>query len=131
MNYAGIFFIIGRILYGGFFVTSGLKHFTRLEMMAGYAKSKGVPYPKAAVGGSGIMVILGGLGVVLGIQAELSLLLIMLFLIPVTFQMHAFWADTDPNTKASNTVNFGKNVALFGAALIMLTIPTPWPYSIY
>jgi len=35
--------IIGRILFGALFVTSGLAHFAKLEAMTGYAKYKKLP----------------------------------------------------------------------------------------
>lgn len=122
-----ILFLVGRVLYGGFFVMSGMKHFTQMPMMAGYAQSKGVPAPKLAVGGSGLLLVLGGLGVLLGAYVQIALLFVALFLIPVTFQMHSYWKESDPNMKMSNEVNFWKNIALLGAALVMLIIPVPWP----
>jgi hypothetical protein len=44
--------------------------------------------------------------------------------------MHRFWADKDPQAKINNLVNFQKNVALLGAALLLLFIPQPWPMSL-
>lgn len=130
MNYTEVLLVIGRILYGGFFVMSGMQHFTRMEGMIGYAKSKNVSTPKLAVGASGALIVLGGLGVLLGAYVQFALLLIALFLVLVTFTMHAFWADTDPNMKMADTVNFWKNVALLGAALAMFSLPIPWPYAL-
>ena len=42
-------FVLGRILLGGYFIMSGFNHFKNLGMLTGYAQSKGVPMPKAAV----------------------------------------------------------------------------------
>ena len=120
-----ILLIGGQIMYGGFFVLSGLKHFTRLEAMASYAKAKHVPAPKFAVAASGLLIVLGGLGVLFGVYVRIALLLIIIFLIPVTLQMHAFWSDTDPGTKAANQINFMKNMALLGAALMLFAILAP------
>ncbi|MBI5221628.1 MAG: hypothetical protein HY979_02390 [Candidatus Magasanikbacteria bacterium] len=44
--------------------------------------------------------------------------------------MHNFWKDTDQNMKMSNYVNFTKNMALLGAALMLLVISTPWAMSL-
>jgi len=49
-----------------FFFMNGFNHFAQLNMMAGYAKSKGVPAPVLAVGGSGVLLFLGGLSLLLG-----------------------------------------------------------------
>jgi len=31
-----ILLLLGRILFGGFFIMSGINHFTNVKMMAGY-----------------------------------------------------------------------------------------------
>jgi len=86
-------FLIGRILYGGFFLKSGIGHILKLGGMSQYALGKGVPYPKLAVLGSGLLIIFGGSGVILGAYVAWSLLAIILFLILVTFKMHTFWKE--------------------------------------
>lgn len=84
--------LIGRIIFGGFFAFNGLNHFMNLGMMSGYAESKGTPAPKVAVAGSGILLLAGGLSVALGVLPVLGLILIVVFLLPVSFVMHDFWA---------------------------------------
>ncbi|HSC59571.1 MAG TPA: DoxX family membrane protein, partial [Gemmatimonadales bacterium] len=61
-------FPIGRVLFASFFLNSAYGHFTKLDMMAGYSASKGVPFPKLAVLGTGTLLLLGGLGVVFGVE---------------------------------------------------------------
>jgi putative oxidoreductase len=123
-------FLIGRLLYGGFFLVSGLDHFRKLGTMAPYAAAKGVPAPKLAVTGSGTLIILGGLSIILGFRPEWGVLLLSLFLVPTSFSMHSFWADTDPQMRQHNLINFTKNIALLGAAWMILLIPTPWAMSV-
>jgi uncharacterized membrane protein YphA (DoxX/SURF4 family) len=123
-------FLLGRLFYGGFFIMAGINHFRHLSMMAGYAGFNGVPAPKLAVAGSGIIVGIGGLCVLLGCAPTWGVACIVLFLVPVTLMMHRFWADKDPQAKINNLVNFQKNVALLGAALLLLFIPQPWPMSL-
>ena len=88
---ASTIFIIGRILLGGFFINSGINHFKGIGMMSGYAQMKGVPLPKVSVAFSGALVLLGGLSVLLGVYPTVGVAALALFLIPVTFMMHAFW----------------------------------------
>jgi glyoxylase-like metal-dependent hydrolase (beta-lactamase superfamily II)/uncharacterized membrane protein YphA (DoxX/SURF4 family) len=123
-------FLLGRVLYGGFFIIAGINHFQHLGMLAGFAGFKGVPAAKVAVMFSGLLLIVGGLSVMLGFQPTLGVICIALFLIPVTFMMHTYWSDTDQNTKINNRVNFQKNVALLGAGLMLLIVPQPWPLSV-
>jgi putative oxidoreductase len=119
-------FLLGRALYGGFFLISGLRHFSQLNAMVPYAASKGVPAPKMAVLGSGLLAFLGGLSILLGLWPRWGVLLIAVFLLPVTFSMHNYWADRDPQTRQMNQVQFHKNLALLGAALMLLMVPEPW-----
>lgn len=130
MDYRPILFLIGRILLGGYFLRSAYNHFRYLPMMAGYAGSKGVPVPKLAVAGSGLLLLIGGLGILLGVWISWAVLALALFLIPVTFKMHNFWKDTDQVAQMNNSVNFFKNLALLGAILILLMIPEPWEFSL-
>jgi uncharacterized membrane protein YphA (DoxX/SURF4 family) len=122
-------FLLGRILYGGFFVVAGINHFTHLGMMAGYVASKGVPAGRLAIIISGLLIIVGGICIIVGCRPELGVLCVLVFLVPVTFMMHAYWQETDPMQQINQRVNFQKNIALLGAALMLLVIPRPWPLS--
>src|SRR5580765_7717313 len=123
-------FLLGRILYGGFFVLGGINHFQHLGMMAGFTASKGVPAAKPGVIVSGLLILIGGLLVILGWHVRIGLVFIMAFLAPVTLLMHNYWIETDMMGRINQRVNFQKNVALFGAALMMLMIPRPWPLGL-
>jgi putative oxidoreductase len=83
-----------------------------------------------AVLGSGVLLALGGLSILLGVQPKWGVLFLVLFLVPVTFTMHNYWADKDPQMRQNNEINFHKNLALLGAALMLLAIPEPWPLSL-
>lgn len=130
MSYLDFAFVLGRILYGGFFVIGGLNHFRHLSMMSGFVASKGLPAPKALVALSGVLIIVGGLSVIVGYHVWIGLPCIMLFLVPVTLLMHNYWVETDMMQRINQRVNFQKNVALLGAALMMLMISKPWPLSL-
>ena len=125
-----IFFILGRVIFGGYFIIAGFKHFRHIKMMSAYAASKDVPLPKIAVALSGLLILLGGLGIFTGIYVKWSLYLIIFFLLGVTFKMHDYWNITDPTEQTLQKINFGKNIALLGACLIMLAIPEPWILAI-
>ncbi len=124
-------FFIGRLLLGGYFVFGGFNHFKMLTMMSGYAQSKGVPAPKAAVAFSGFLLLVGGLSIFLGIYPTIGAVALVLFLVPVTFMMHPFWKVQDAQMKMGEMVNFTKNLALLGATLMLLSIPEPWTTSLF
>lgn len=108
----------------------GLMHFMKMHDMTEYAKSKKVASPTAMIAISGLIILLGGLGVLLGIYIELSVILLIIFLVAVSFKMHNFWADKDPNMRMMNMSHFLKNMALIGASLLLLSIPSPWMYTV-
>lgn len=122
-----ILHLIGRIIFGGFFIYNGVQHFMGLEAMKGYAGSKGVPAPGLAVAGSGLLLVLGGASVLLGLGPQVGLAMLVLFLVPVAFMMHDFWAVSEEQ-KQAEMVNFAKNMALAGAALMMMIGAAGWPY---
>ncbi len=98
--------------------------------MTQYVASKGVPAPGLAVTGSGLLILLAGLSVLLGLWPQIGLWLIVVFLVGVTPNMHNFWAVSDPNQRMADMTHFLKNMALVGAALTMLSLPQPWAYSL-
>lgn len=114
--------VIGRILFSLLFLTSGMAHLMKFEAMAGYAKYKKVPATKLSVAVSGLMIITGGLFIIFGVYADLGALLIVIFLIPTAFIMHNFWKETDPTAKQTEMTAFLKDLALAGAALILLVL---------
>jgi uncharacterized membrane protein YphA (DoxX/SURF4 family) len=125
-----ILFLIGRILFAGLFVINGVNHFRRLEQMTQYVHSVGiVSAPKLAVAGTGVLLLLGGLSVLLGFYPTIGLILLIVFLVPTSLIMHNFWSIEDPLQKQMQMVNFTKNMALVGAALMLLSLKG-WPLSL-
>ncbi len=125
-----IAFLIGRLILGVYYLFNASNHFFRLEMMSGYAASKGVPAPKLMVLVSGALLALGGLSILTGFQPLIGVILLVLFFLPVSFIMHNFWAVSDPQMRIMEMTNFVKNMGLMASALMFLAIPTPWPFSL-
>ncbi len=114
--------LLGRILYSAIFLMSGPGHFTQKSI--GYAAAQGVPLASLAVPFSGALAIIGGLSILLGYKAKYGAWLLVLFLIPVTFMMHRFWGVADPMMAMMQQVNFMKNIAMLGAALLIAHLGT-------
>jgi uncharacterized membrane protein YphA (DoxX/SURF4 family) len=121
-----IAFFIGRVIFGLYWLQAAYNHFKNVGMLSGYAASKGVPMAKAGVIVSGVLALIGGLGIIAGLYVNLALSCLIVFLIPVTLMIHNFWKDTDPNQKMSNQINFFKNMALLAALLMLFMIAQPW-----
>lgn len=108
---------LGRLLYSLIFITAAFGHFSSHTI--GYAASQGVPLASVAVPLSGVLAFLGGLSILLGFRARWGAFLILVFLVPVTVAMHAFWNASDPMAAQMQKVMFMKNVSLLGAALLI------------
>jgi putative oxidoreductase len=109
--------LIGRALFSLIFLISGFRHFSRQSV--DYAASQHVPAASFLVPVSGILAIVGAISIMLGYKAKLGAWLIVLFLVPVTFMMHNFWAVTDPMMKQMQMAMFMKNLSMLGGALII------------
>jgi putative oxidoreductase len=108
---------VGRALFGGYFIYSGINHFLHEKDLVQYAKAKHVPAPDAAVIASGIALVAGGTSLALGLKPKFGAASVVGFLAAVTPSIHNFWADADPNQRQNNMAHFGKNLALLSGAL--------------
>jgi putative oxidoreductase len=114
--------IIGRILFALIFITSGIAHFAKLEMMTGYAKYKKLPAAKLGVIVSGLFFLLGGVYIALGFWVDLGALLLAITLIVAAFIFHNFWTETDATAKQNEMIAFNKNLSIAGGALIIFAL---------
>jgi putative oxidoreductase len=110
---------VGRALFSAIFIVSSfglLFGKPRIQM----ARSAGVPFAAIAVPLAGAIALAGGLSVLVGYHARIGAGLLSGFLIPVTLFMHPFWAVRDPMGRQMQKATFFKNLALLGAALLLV-----------
>lgn len=113
-------FVIGRMIFGGFFLYNGINHFQQHPGLAQYAGAKNVPNPEIAVSASGALLAAAGASLVLGLKPKLGAAGIVAFLATVSPVMHDFWSHEDPQQRTGDMIHFGKNMALLGAALALM-----------
>jgi len=123
-------FLIGRIIFGSYWLMAAVNHFKNLAHMSEFAKAKGTPLPKLALSGTGVLLLAGRLSMVLGIYPVIGIALLIVFLLGVSVQVHSFWKVDDAQFKQIDVINFTKNMALIGALLMFLLLPRPWPMSL-
>jgi len=109
---------------------ASFNHFKNVNYMSEYAKAKGTPSPKLAVAGTGVILLAGGLSMLLGVYPVVGIILLIVFLLSVSFQIHSFWKVDDAQMTQIDMINFTKNMALVGALLMFLLLPHPWPMSL-
>ncbi len=115
-------FLLGRVLFGGYFIMSGWSHFTKVAMMKGYAASKGVPMPAVAVIVTGLMLLAGGLAILFWQYVTIGVWLLVIFLLAAAFKFHDFWKVTDTQQQMTQKMLFMRNIALTGALLMLLSL---------
>jgi uncharacterized membrane protein YphA (DoxX/SURF4 family) len=114
--------LVGRILFGALFITSGIAHFAKLEAMTGYAKYKKLPAAKFGVLISGLFFLLGGIYIAIGLWVDLGALLLAITLVLAAVIFHNYWKETDATAKQNEMIAFNKDLALAGAALILFVL---------
>jgi putative oxidoreductase len=123
-------FLIGRLVFGGFFLYNGINHLKQRKQLAQYAKTKNVPMAEAVVAATGVTLIAGGTSILLGVKPRLGTAAIAGFLAGVSPVMHNFWSVQEPGQRLNEMINFSKNMALLGSALALMGLDEPWPMSI-
>jgi uncharacterized membrane protein YphA (DoxX/SURF4 family) len=123
-------FLMGRLIFGGFFLYNGINHLRSKEQLAGYTASKGVPAAEAGVVISGLALIVGGASVISGIKPKIGAVALLSFLATVSPLIHDFWNSQDPQARQNDLIHFSKNMALLGAALALAGVEEPWPASV-
>ncbi len=116
-NLARFIVPLGRALFAAIFLVAVPGLFTSASVAV--AAQAGVPFPNILVPLAGIIAALGGLSILLGVRARVGAWLLVLFLVPVTFFMHAWWNVSDPVMRAMQQGHFMKNLALIGTALLI------------
>lgn len=119
-------FLIGRVIFGLYFIMNGYNHLANLKDTTAYAKMKAVPMPGFLSAFTGVMLLAGGFSVLLGFYPVVGMILLVVFLIPTTLMMHAFWKVQDPMQKMGERINFMKNWALIGALGMLIASFLPW-----
>ncbi len=119
---AGIVFLVGRILFAAFFATATVGHFTRGEMMVGYARARG--FALAGVSGkpAGVLLALGVVSVVVGVWPDIGALLLAAFGVVTAVGVHSFWKDADPQHKMTEMQNHVRNWTFIGAAIALFAV---------
>lgn len=115
-------FLIGRVIIALFYGMTSVAHFMQLENMTAHTKSKGVPFPKLAVLGSSILLLVIAVTIGFAFYPLIGIITSVIFYIGVTPVMHSFWKIEDAMQKQSEMAAFMKNMALMAASLIFIAI---------
>lgn len=68
--------------------------------------------------GAIFLLLLGGTLLLIGYRTSLGVFLLMMYWIPLTFIIHSFWNDPEPD-KRLQAILFMKNIAILGGLLMV------------
>jgi putative oxidoreductase len=114
--------LVGRLLFATVFFINGWAQVARRDVMVGVGQAIGAPRPDLTVPISGVLMLISATLIALGVWADLGALLLFVFLPYAAFLAHAYWKETDPGMRAAQSAQFWKNIALAGAALVLLAM---------
>jgi uncharacterized membrane protein YphA (DoxX/SURF4 family) len=132
MGYTGamrISSLVARPLLAGMFVYGGLDAFrnpagkvSRAEKVApDIAGLVGIDADtEQLVQFNGAVQVAAGITLALGVLPRLSALLLAGSLVPTTLAGHRFWEEEDDAARAQQTIQFLKNMGMFGGLLLVI-----------
>lgn len=120
--------LAGRILMSVVFLISGFFKIGGYSQMVAYSGSKGLPMASVAIACAAVLELAAGLAIIIGFQTKIAAWLLFLYLIPVTFFFHNFWAMQGAEQQ-QNMIDFLKNVSIMGG-LVILAYNGAGPYSV-
>jgi putative oxidoreductase len=117
---AGIIDLVGRVLFGVYFVFTGAGfHIQKSRMAEEYARAMRFPLRGLAGWPTGLWMVAGGLSVAVGIWPDIGALMIAAFAVPAAAWFHRFWEVQDPMQRQFQQGYLGRNVIIVGACLAL------------
>jgi putative oxidoreductase len=110
--------LAGRILISVIFLISGFFKVGGYSQIVGYAAAVHLPAPGVAIAMAAAVELACGLAILAGFKTRASAWLLFLYLLPVTYIFHNFWA-VQGQEQQMQMVNFLKNVAIMGGLLVL------------
>jgi putative oxidoreductase len=122
--------LAARLMLTAIFVVSAVGNkIPQFKATAEYMRSEGVPQPRLALFGAIGLLLLGGLSVISGAWTRIGAMFLFVFLAAATYYFHDFWDIPDATTRALQSIQFMKNLAI-GGGLLMLAAFGPGPWSV-
>ena len=113
----------GRLLYSGILAYMAVDGFMNNDKRVEIARSKGVPAPDVLVPFVTGVLLVANLGILLWRYPRASAVAVIVFFVGTTPSIHDFWT-MEGKERHENKINFLKNVALLGGAIVLLDAAT-------
>ena len=110
---------LGRLLYSGILAYMAIDGFENNDKRVEVARAKGVPMPELLVPFVTGMLFVANLGILFWRAPRASAGALVVFFLGTTPAIHDFWT-MEGAERQENKINFLKNVALLGGAIVLL-----------
>lgn len=110
----------GRAAMAGIFIKAGWEALKEPGGRSAKAEALGLPEPELMVRANGGAMLLGGAALATGVLSRPAAVGLVASLIPTTVAGHAFWNEDDPTARATQRIQFLKNLGLMGGLMIYL-----------
>jgi putative oxidoreductase len=110
---------VGRLCLAAIFVIQGIQTAKNPVYPAKRAAELDIPDPEAAARANGTVMALAGSAIALNFWPRVAEFVLALVLVPTTLVGHRFWQESDPQQRNQQKIHFLKNLALFGAMLLL------------
>jgi len=111
--------VAGRTLLALIFLMSGLSKIGGFAGTAGWMASKGLPMTEVLLAITIVIELGASLMIIAGFKARLGAAALLLWMIPVTFIFHNFWAMPAAEQQIQ-MIMFMKNLGLMGGMLYIM-----------
>jgi putative oxidoreductase len=112
---------LARVLLSSPFLYSGVDKCWRWSAAQREVAASGLPWPTLLHLVTVTVQLGGGLSLLLGIEARVGALLLLLFLVPVTVMYHSFWNRSGAELVAEAD-HFLSNLAIIGGLLVIVAL---------
>ena len=113
--------MVGRVLFSTYFLAMGMSHLVHFREHAAFIGGKGVPLARSATMLTIVMMVSGGVLVLFNWHTSIGGALLFGIIFPAPFFLHHFWNETDSYSRLSEFAHFIKDLALAGAALLLIS----------
>lgn len=111
---------LGRFLLAFVFLASAFNKITDFSGTTGYMAASGMTVATSFfLAGAIVFLVVGGLSLLLGFQARIGALLLIVFLIPTTLIFHGFW-KFEGDAAQMQMIQFMKNCSILGGLFMVV-----------
>jgi putative oxidoreductase len=112
--------VLGRLLLCTIFVLSAVGNkIPHFNDVAHIMESVGIPAPQLMLGGAIVFLLVGSVSVIVGYQARIGAVLLLIFLVLASYYFHAFW-NLEGQAQQEQMIQFMKNLSIMGAMLFLV-----------